>query len=170
MTNPMTNPKIEKVTVNIGVGEGGDRLRKAEKLLEQLTKQKPVRTISKGTNRDFGIRKGMPIACKVTLRKEKAINFLKEALWVRNHKLPAWSFDSQGNFSFGISDHTEFREMKYEPEVGIFGMDVCVTMGKAGYRVKKRRIKRNKIPDRHRVSKEEAIEFIKKEFNVEVVE
>ncbi len=170
MSNPMENVRIEKVTVNIGVGEGGDRLRKAEKLLEELTGQKPVRTISKMTNRDFGIRKGMPIGCKVTLRKDKAIKFLKEALWVRNYKLPAWSFDEEGNFAFGIADHTEFKDMKYDPEVGIFGMDICVTMEKPGYRIKKRRIEKRKLPVHHRVKKDETIEFMKKEFNVEVIE
>ncbi|MCD6512061.1 MAG: 50S ribosomal protein L5 [Thermoplasmata archaeon] len=170
MSNPMQNVRIEKVTVNIGVGEGGERLRKAEKLLEELTGQKPVRTISKMTNRDFGIRKGMPIGCKVTLRKEKAIKFLKEALWVRNYKLPAWSFDEEGNFAFGITDHTEFKDMKYDPEVGIFGMDICVTMEKPGYRIKKRRIEKRKLPAKHRVKKEETMEFMKKEFNVEVIE
>ena len=170
MSNPMQQVRVEKVTVNIGVGEGGDKLRKAEKLLEELTKQKPVRTYAKMTNRDFGIRKGMPIGCKVTLRKQKAINFLKEALWVRNFKLPEWSFDEEGNFSFGITDHTEFKDMKYDPEVGIFGMDICVTLEKPGYRIKRRKIAKTKVPHRHRVSRQEAIEFVKKEFNVEVIE
>ena len=170
MSNPMQNVKIEKVTVNIGIGEGGDKLRKAEKVLEMLTHQKPTRTYAKMTNRDFGIRKGMPIGCKVTLRKEKAIEFLKSALWVRNFKLPEWSFDEEGNFSFGITDHTEFKDMKYDPDIGIFGMDICVTLEKPGYRIKRRKIEKTKVPHRHRVKREEAIEFVKKEFNVEVVE
>jgi len=170
MNNPMEQVRIEKVTVNIGVGEGGDKLRKAEKVLEMLTHQKPVRTYAKMTNRDFGIRKGMPIGCKVTLRKQKAIDFLKEALWVRNFKLPEWSFDNEGNFSFGITDHTEFKDMKYDPDIGIFGMDICVTLEKPGYRIKRRKIEKRKVPHKHRVSRQEAIEFMKKEFNVEVVE
>ncbi len=170
MNNPMQQVRVEKVTVNIGVGEGGDKLRKAEKVLEMLTKQKPVRTYAKMTNRDFGIRKGMPIGCKVTLRKQKAIDFLKEALWVRNFKLPEWSFDNEGNFSFGITDHTEFKDMKYDPDIGIFGMDICVSLEKPGYRIKRRKIEKTKVPHRHRVSRQEAIEFVKKQFNVEVVE
>ena len=170
MSNPMQQVKIGKVTVNIGVGEGGDKLRKAEKVLEMLTKQKPVRTYAKMTNRDFGIRKGMPIGCKVTLRKQKAIDFLKEALWVRNFKLPEWSFDSEGNFSFGITDHTEFKDMKYDPDIGIFGMDICVTLEKPGYRIKRRKTEKRKVPHKHRVGRQEAMEFVKKEFNVEVVE
>jgi len=170
MSNPMQQVRIEKVTVNIGVGEGGDKLRKAEKVLEMLTHQKPVRTYAKMTNRDFGIRKGMPIGCKVTLRKQKAMDFLKEALWVRNFKLPEWSFDNEGNFSFGITDYTEFKDMKYDPDIGIFGMDICVTLEKPGYRIKRRKIEKRKVPHHHRVSRQEAMEFVKKEFNVEVVE
>ena len=104
------------------------------------------------------------------MRKQKAIDFLKEALWVRNFKLPEWSFDGEGNFSFGITDHTEFKDMKYDPDIGIFGMDICVTLEKAGYRIKRRKIEKTKVPHRHRVSRQEAIEFVKKEFNVEVVE
>ena len=135
-----------------------------------LTGQKPIQTIAKVTNRDLGIRKAMPIGCKVTLRKEKAIDFLKRALWVRNNKLPAWSFDEEGNFAFGITEHTDFEGMKYDPEIGIFGMDICVTLERNGYRIKKRKLRKTKIPRRHRITKEEAMEFVKKEFNVEVVE
>lgn len=168
--NPMRQIRIEKVTVNIGVGEGGERLRKAEKVLEMLTGQKPVQTIAKVTNRDFGIRKGLPIGCKVTLRKQKAIEFLKKALWVRDFKLPAWSFDEEGNFSFGIAEHTDFEGVKYDPEIGIFGMDVCVTLGRKGYRIKRRKRAKTKVPRKHRITREEAMEFVKKEFNVEVIE
>ena len=75
-TNPMKKIKVEKVTINIGVGEGGERLRKAERVIEMLTGQKkPLQTISKVTNRDLGIRKGMPIGCKVTLRSNRATEF-----------------------------------------------------------------------------------------------
>lgn len=168
--NPMRTIRVEKVTVNIGVGEGGERLRKAEKVIEMLTGQKPIQTISKGTNRDLGIRKGMPIGCKVTLRRDKALDFLKKALWVRDHKLPAWSFDEEGNFSFGITEHTDFEGMKYDPEIGIFGMDVNVTLERNGYRIKKRKLRKAKIPENHRITAEEAMAFVTKEFNVEVVE
>ena len=167
--NEMRKVRIEKVTVNIGVGEAGERLRKAESVLESLTHQKPVRTISKTTNKEWGIRKKMPIGCKVTLRKEKADDFLRRALWTRNYKIADWSFDEEGHVSFGIPDHTEFKEMKYEPEIGIFGMDVSITFERPGYRIKRRRIGKSKIPHRHRITKEEVIELLKEKFNVEVV-
>ncbi|MBC7128684.1 MAG: 50S ribosomal protein L5 [Thermoplasmatales archaeon] len=169
MDNPMRAIKIEKVVVNMGVGEGGEKLKKAEQVMEQLTKQKPVKTIAKRTNRDFGIKKGMPIGCKVTLRKDKAIDFLKKALWVRDYKLPKWSF-SEGTVSFGIKEHTEFEGMKYQPEIGIFGLDVCITFERNGYRVKRRKIAKSKLPEREKIKSNEIIDYMKKEFNVEVIE
>ncbi len=162
-------PRIEKVTINIGVGEGGERLRKAEQVMQEITGQKPVFTISRTINKDWGIRKEMPIGCKVTLRGEKAMDFLKRALWTRNNRIADWSFDKEGNVSFGIPDHTEFEGMKYDPSIGIFGMDVCITMERAGYRIKRRRINRKRVPRRHRLTPEETMEFLKSKLNVEVV-
>jgi len=163
-------PKIEKVTINIGVGEAGERLKKAETVLESVTGHKPIETLSKTTNKDWGIRKRMPIGCKVTLRGKDADDFLKEALSTRENKMADYSFDDEGNLSFGIPDHTLFKSQKYDPNIGIFGMDVCITMQKPGYRVKHRRIATRRIPHRHRVKKEETIKFFSETFNVEVIE
>lgn len=163
-------PHVAKVTVNIGVGEAGEKLKKAESVLESVTKQKPIQTLSKTTNKDWGLRKYMPIGCKVTLRKNAAEKFLINALKIRENKIAEYSFDDQGNFSFGLPDHTLFEGQKYDPNVGIFGMDICVTMEKLGYRIKHRRIDTRKIPHRHQLTKEATIQFITKAFNVEVVE
>ncbi|MFQ5837569.1 MAG: 50S ribosomal protein L5 [Thermoplasmata archaeon] len=166
--NSMRQIRIEKVVVNIGVGEAGDKLLKAQKVLEMLAGQRAIQTLSKKTNRDWGIRKGMPIGTKVTLRGESAEKFLREALWARNNVLNGYNFDPEGNFSFGIVDYTDFKGMKYDPEIGLFGMDVNVVLQRAGYRIARRRIKRNRVPRRHRVNKEEAISFVKDRFQVEV--
>lgn len=166
----MQKPRIRKVTINIGVGEAGERLKKAEKVIEKITGRKPVQTLSKTTNKDLGIREKMPIGCKVTLRGKKADEFLKEALDARENKMADYSFDDQGNLSFGIPDHTLFKSQKYDPNIGIFGMDICITMEKPGYRVKERRIASQRIPHKHRVKREETMDFFKDEFNVEVIE
>jgi large subunit ribosomal protein L5 len=163
-------PHVAKVTVNIGVGEAGEKLKKAESVLEGVTKQKPIQTLSKTTNKDWGLRKFMPIGCKVTLRKKAAETFLMSALKIRENKISEYSFDNQGNFSFGVPDHTLFEGQKYDPNVGIFGMDICVTVENPGYRIKNRRIDRRKIPHRHELSREETMKFIAEKFNVEVVE
>lgn len=166
----LINPHIAKVTINIGVGEAGERLLKAEKVLENITNHKPVQTLSKTTNKDWGIRQQMPIGYKVTLRGTDAQNFLVEALKTRENKIADYSFDDQGNISFGIPDHTLFKDQKYDPDIGIFGMDICITMEKPGYRIKHRRIKRRKIPHRHQVNREESKKFFTEVFSVEVVE
>jgi len=163
-------PRLAKVTVNIGVGEAGEKLKKAESVLEGVTKQKPIQTLSKTTNKDWGIRKFMPIGCKVTLRKKAAETFLTNALKIRENRIAEYSFDDQGNFSFGIPDHTLFEGQRYDPSVGIFGMDISITIEKPGYRVKHRRIDRRKIPQRHQLTKEETMKFITETFHVEVVE
>lgn len=169
LENPM-KPHVAKVTVNIGVGEAGEKLKKAESVLEGVTKQKPIQTLSKTTNKDWGLRKFMPIGCKVTLRKKAAETFLISALKIRENKISEYSFDNQGNFSFGVPDHTLFEGQKYDPSIGIFGMDICVTVENPGYRIKHRRIDRRKIPQRHELNREETKKFITEKFNVEVVE
>ncbi|MDR0523283.1 MAG: 50S ribosomal protein L5 [Candidatus Methanoplasma sp.] len=169
----MSSPRdirIDKVTVNIGVGEAGERLVKAQKVLEMVTGQKSVQTISKTVNRDLGIRVGMPLGCKVTLRGEAAEGFLGRALPIRERRVYAYSFDREGNMSFGISDYTDFEGMKYDPEIGIFGMDVSVVLRRAGNRITKRSLLRRKIPKSHRVDRDEAIRYMKENYEVEVVE
>ncbi len=168
--NPMREVLIDKVVINIGVGEAGERLRRAEKVIEILTNRKPVRLKAKKTIRDFGIRKGLPIAVKVTLRGKEAEDFLKRALWVKGFKVPNYSFDSQGNLNFGISDYTEFEGVKYDPEIGIFGMDINVVFRRRGYRVARRRIKSAKIPRKHRVTREEVMSFMREKFNLNILE
>ncbi len=167
--NPMTQIRIEKVVINMAVGQSGEKLEKAVKVLESLTGQKPSRRKAKRTIREFGIRRGENIACVVTLRKEKAIEFLRKALIAVGNKVKAKSFDDYGNFSFGIREHIDIPGVKYDPNIGIFGMDICVSFEKPGYRVKRRRIRRSKIGKKHRVTKEEAIEYLRKMFGVEVI-
>jgi len=168
--NAMRTPRVEKVVVNIGVGEAGERLAKAQKVIEMVTGQKSVQTISKTINRDLAIRKGMPLGCKVTLRGANAIEFLEKALEIREHRIPAYSFDREGNMSFGIADYTDFPGMRYDPEIGIFGMDVSVVLRRAGNRVTQRPILRRRLPPGHRMDRGEAIEFMKIAFKIEVVE
>ncbi len=170
MTETMRDIRLEKAVVNIGVGDAGERLLKAEKVLQMVTGKKPVRTIAKTTNRDLGIRKGMHIGCKVTLRGKEAEEFVKKAFWIRENRIADYSFDPEGNFSLGITDYTDFPGMKYDPEIGIFGMDVCASISRPGRRVQSRRMMRRRLPKHHRVSKKEGIAFVRTKFGVEVVD
>lgn len=165
----MLKPKIDKVVVNISVGKSGEPLEKAVKVLEELTDQVPSKRMAKDSIRDFNIRKGESIACMVTLRKQKAIDFLNKVLPVVDKKIARRSFDPQGNFSFGLKEHIEIPGVKYDPDVGIFGMDVCVTMTRPGYRVKNRRLRKAKLGSKHLLKPEESVLFIKETLGAEIV-
>lgn len=167
--NPMYRPRIAKVTVNIGVGEGGERLQRAARVLEMLTGQKPSFKNAKKTIKEFGIRKGEPIATAVTLRGEKAMKFLNLVLEAVGWRVKRSSFDDLGNVSIGIKEHIMLPGVKYDPELGIFGMDVAITLERPGYRVMRRRRGRSRVPKRHRVSKEEAQTFFEEVLKVKVV-
>ena len=160
---------IEKVVVHICVGGDWDRLQKAVKLLEQLTGQKPIIRRAKKTIKAFGISRKQPISTLVTLRGEKALTFLKKALSAVGNKIKSSSFDDRGNFAFGIKEHLMIPGTKYDPEIGVFGMDVIVHLAKPGLRVKLRKYRRSKLGKRAIVNREEAINFVKNVLGVEVV-
>ena len=166
---PMLKPQIEKVVVNLNVGKSGEPLEKAFKVLKEISGQSPVKKNAKKTIREFGIRQGEPIACVVTLRRQKAIAFLKKVLPVLDNKISRSSFDDQGNFAFGLKEHIEIAGVKYDPDVGIFGMDICVTLNRPGDRVQDRRKHKAKIGHKHILTPEEAILFTKQTLGVEIV-
>lgn len=167
--NPMRIPQIEKVVVNISVGKSGEPLQKAMNILKQLTGQTPSQRKAKKTIRDWGIHKKEAIACLVTLRGNISQNFLKKAFDAVGNKLFISNFDINGNFAFGIKKHIDIPGIKYDPKLGIVGMNVCVKMGKPGNRVKKRRIGRAKIGKQQRLRKNESIEYIKETFGIEIM-
>lgn len=170
MANPMREIFVAKVVMNIGVGEAGDKLLRADRVLKLLTgDRKTIQTISTTTNKDLGIRDGMPIGVKMTLRGEDATNMIKRALWVRNNRLPFYCFDTSGNFSFGIPDYTTFEGEKYDPDIGIFGLDISVVLERKGYRVSRRKHTRGKIARNHRITPDEARDFAKGLFKLEVI-
>jgi len=165
---PMFKPKIEKVVVNISVGKSGEPLEKAVGILKEITGQTPSRRKAQSTIREFGIRKGESTACIVTLRKKMAIEFLKKVLPVVDNRLSKKSFDNQGNFSFGIKEHIELPGVKYDPDIGIFGMDICVSVTRAGYRVKSRKREKAKIGSKHVLTPDESIVYIRDALLVEI--
>ncbi len=168
--NAMREIYVDKVTVNIGVGEAGERLVKAQKVLDAVTGQKSVQTISKNVNRDLGIRVGMPLGCKVTLRGKTAEDFIRKALPIREMRVYAYSFDKEGNMSFGISDYTDFEGMKYDPDIGIFGMDISVVLRRKGNRITQRALLKRRTPKSHRVDRDEGIQYMIDNYEVEVIQ
>ncbi len=170
LLNPMQSPRIGKVVVNISVGKSGEPLQKAVRILEQLTGQKPSTRKAKKTIRDWGVSRKESIACLVTLRGERATNFLKRAFDAIGRKLTASHFDRNGNFSYGIREHIDIPGTRYDPELGIVGMDVCVSMEKAGYDVKRRRRAPSPVGRRQRLTPEESMAYVREAFGVEILE
>lgn len=167
--NPMQEIKIEKVTLNIGVGGTGDKLEKASKLLTTITKSKPIKTRTMKRIPTWGVRPKLEIATKVTLRGELAESVLKRLLVAANNTLTESKFDKSGNFSFGIPEYIDIPGVEYNAEIGIIGLEAAVTLKRPGFRIKYRKISNVKVPLRHRVSREDAIMFIKNKFNVTIV-
>jgi large subunit ribosomal protein L5 len=159
---------VDKIVINIGVGKSGEPIEKAKKALLELTGQQPAVRGAKKTVRDFGIHKGEPIGTIVTLRREPALEFLRRVIAAKKNVLKASSFDNYGNISLGIHEHIDIPGTKYNPEIGIFGMDVNVVLSRPGYRIAKRSRKSAQIGRTHRINKEEAIDFFKQEFGAEV--
>ncbi len=166
--NPMRRIYVQKVVLNIGVGRSGEVVERAQEVLRQISGRTPIQTKAKKTIRDFGVRKGEPIGVKVTLMGDEAFQLLKRLLIARGLKLPITSFDDEGNVSFGIKEHIEIPGTKYDPDTGIFGLDVNVKLERPGYRVARRRLCPSKVGRKQKVKRDEAIQFMKDTFKVEV--
>lgn len=169
LENPMRRLKLEKVVVNCSVGRSGPPLERAAKILEMLTGQKPQLRKAKKTIRGFGIHRGEPIAVRVTLRGNKAREFLEKAFAAVNNRVKEESFDEQGILAFGIKEHLDIPGTKYNPELGVIGMDVIIHITRPGYRVMWRRRAPSKVGKRHRVTREEAMKFLEEKFGVKVM-
>jgi len=167
--NPMKKPFLEKIVLNIGVGTGGDELEKAVGVIKQITGHVPLKTVSKVNVKEFNLRIGRPIGCKITIRGNEAEKLLKRLLIVNNNKILRKSFDDFGNFAFGIDEHIKIPQTEYEASIGLWGLDVCGRITRPGMRVKTRRKGRSKIPKHHYISRMEAQYFLKQNFGVDIV-
>ncbi len=168
--NPMQEVKIEKITLNIGVGETGDKLNKAFKLLEKLTGVKPIQTMTMKRIPSWGLRPKLPIGVKATLRGKRAEEVLARLFKAIDNKISIKKFDSNNNFSFGVKEYLDIPGAEYDPNIGVIGLEVAVTLEKPGFRIKRRRLKKTKIGAKHLITREAAQTFIKNKFSVNIVE
>ncbi len=161
--------RIDKVTLNVGTGEPGPKLDKAKKILAKISGNKVITTKSRKRS-TFGGGKGRPIGAKVTVRGGAAVELLKTLLQAVESRLKPSQFDINGNFSFGIAEYISIPGVKYDPDIGIMGMDVCVTLERPGFRIKRKRIRPRKIGKAHRITKEQAIRWATENLGVRVTE
>jgi len=166
--NAMRELRIGKVVVNISVGASGEPLDNAMTILQQITGQQPCQRVAKQTIRQFNLRKKEPMACIVTLRGDKAETFLVKAFKAVDATINPKSFDKQGNFAFGIKEHIDIPGTRYDPRLGIIGMDVMATVERPGYSIKRRKRAQAKVGSSHRVTPDESMSFISGTFGVKV--
>jgi len=135
--NPMQVPRLEKIVVNMGVGEAVQDSKKAEAAaadLTAITGQHPVVTKAKRSIATFKLREGMPIGCKVTLRRERMYEFLDRLITVALPRVRDFrgisgrSFDGRGNFALGLKEQLVFPEIDYDRVDATRGMDVVIVM------------------------------------------
>jgi len=161
--NPMRKKIfLEKVVINIGCAGDLEKIERAKKLLEKVFNRKVCITYSRKRS-TFGIPKGKPIGVKLTLRGKDSEKFANLVFKAYNYKIPSSVFDDWGNFSLGIKKYIDLG-IKYDHTIGLLGMDVCFSLRRPGYRLKD-----GHISKKQRVTKEEAIKFLKEGFNVEVI-
>ena len=163
----MRDVKIEKLTLNFGSGKDQKKLEKGIILIKHITGKEPIKTITSKRIPAWELRPGLAVGCKLTLRKDVK-DLIKRLLASRKNILPKKCFDENGTVSFGIPEYIEIPDVEYEPKIGIMGFEVSVTLARAGFRIKDRRLKNKKVPGKHKVTQADAIKYMEKEFGITV--
>ncbi|MEM4270515.1 MAG: 50S ribosomal protein L5 [Candidatus Pacearchaeota archaeon] len=163
--NKMNEIKLEKVVLSIG--GTADILEKGFKLLERITREKPIKRISVKRIPSLNVRPGLPVGCMVTLRRKKAEEILKRLLQAIGNQLKKKQI-TENSFSFGIKEYIEIPGMEYQRDIGIMGLDVSVSFTRPGKRVIRKKIKKGRLPKKQNISPEEIMDFMQKKFNIKI--
>ena len=158
--NLMKNIKITKITLNVGAGKDENMLKKGLVLLKKLSSVEPVKTLTSKRIPGWGLRPGLAIGCKVTIRADTE-HLLKRLLAAKGNTLLEKNFDAQGNVSFGVPEYIDIEGLEYDPDLKIMGLEVAVTLERPGFRIKRRKIRSTRVGKSHLISKEDAIAFVK---------
>ena len=167
--NLMKKISLAKVVLNMGVGKSGEPIEIGKKTLVQITGKKPNARNAKKSQRDWGVRKGEPIGIAVTVRGNDATKLLKRLFVAKDNQIEERVFDNEGNLSFGIKEHIDIPEIKYDPNIGILGLEVSISLVRPGFNIKLRSRRKTKVGKNHRITKNDAIKFLTEEFGVKVV-
>jgi len=167
--NTMRELQLDKVVLHMCVGDNAGKLQNAKEILVRLTEMKPVETKAKTRLPKWGIKPGLPIGTKVTLRGKKAKEILTRVFKAYKNQIKSKSFDKNGNFALGVKEYIDIHGMKYDPKLGLLGFDVIVNLKRRGYRVKNRLLYRKSVGNAHKVTKEDAVTYVNKTFGVDVI-
>ena len=167
--NLMKKISLAKVVLNMGVGKSGEPIETGKKALKQITGKKPNARNAKKSQRDWGVRKGEPIGVAVTVRGNDATELLKRLLVAKDNQIMERAIDNEGNLSFGLKEYIDIPEIKYDPEIGILGLEVSVSLTRPGFNIKLRSRRKTKIGKNHRITKNDTIKFLTEEFGVKIV-
>jgi large subunit ribosomal protein L5 len=169
MSDVMKEIKIEKITFNIGAGKDQGLLEKGIMLLQNLTGIPPVKTVTKKRIPSWGLRPGLPVGAKITIRNQEQIkSLLTRCLKAKANKLSKSCFDNNGNISFGIHEYIDIPDLEYDPKIGIIGFQICVKLKRPGFSIEKRYVEKKKIGKKHLIKSEDSINFMNKEYGLEV--
>ena len=165
---PMKKISLEKVVLNMGIGKSGDVINIAKRALDEISGKKSSSRNAKAQQRDWGVRKGEPIGAAVTVRGKDAIELVKRLLESKGNTINGRSFDNFGNFSFGIREHIDIPGVKYDPQIGILGLGVSITLTRPGYGIRTRSKHKARVGKDHIIKNQEAKDYFVKEFGVTV--
>src|SRR4029077_9523371 len=169
LESSMKKITVAKVVLNMGVGKSGEPIEKAKRALEQIAGQQPSSRMAKATQRDWGVHKGEPIGVAVTLRREPAIEVIKRLFAAKGNQMKGSSFDDFVNLSFGIKEHIDIPGVKYDPQVGILGLDVAISLTRPGFSIRLRSKHKASVGRTHIITSDEAKAFLTHEFGIQVV-
>jgi len=164
----MKEIRMEKVVLNMGLGKSGDAIEIAKKALGQISGKKVNERPAKKAIRDWGVRKGEPIGASVTIRGNDGKELLKRLLEAKGNKINGRSFDKMGNLSFGILEHIDIPGIKYDPKIGILGLNISVRLVRPGFSIAARSKHKASVGKHHRITPEEAKAYLTKEFGASV--
>ncbi|MGI0100111.1 MAG: 50S ribosomal protein L5 [Candidatus Micrarchaeaceae archaeon] len=169
-SNPMQRIRINKVVINIGTGSDEQMQGNAKRLIETITGRKPANEISRTRNPSFKIAKGQKIGAFVTVRGDDAKKLLARLFEAVNNRV-SYNSVTSNSISFGIPEYIDISGVKYDPKVGMLGMNVNVSFGRSGLRVALKKIGRGRVHKAHRIiTKEEILDYVKGEFGVSTAE
>ncbi|MEM3781572.1 MAG: 50S ribosomal protein L5 [Candidatus Micrarchaeaceae archaeon] len=161
---------LEKVTLSTGIGGSEDKYEDAKEILKRISGSEPVPAKAKVRKPEFNIRKGQTIGAFVTLRGTKASDLLKRALDAKDNVIKRSSI-AGNSLNFGVEEYIYFNGIKYDPKIGMLGLNVNATFARKGMRIERRRRLRSKAKKSHKqISADELADYVLRNYKVKFAE